>query len=586
MRLSLRSVSTAWAAGAVVAITLTAWVAGRAAFANAFASRAERQLAGAARLGAEFLRMSQHLPADSVARVLALATEHRVSVFDTALALVADSDVRPGEADTLQDRSRRTEIEGALDRGAATARRRSASDRRRYVFGAARLHWQGEPATIRFGARTDALERTAGQAALVVALAVLGASIVAVAALDRFARSLKRSLAEVRRWLGRAASGDGDDERPELSRTTEVAQMALAADRLKAGLNARIATAGRERDELAQLVDQVGEGLVALDQEARIFQINPAARRLLGLAEVAPLTPVGAVVRDPALRDLLEESVARREGRLELGVGDRELDVRTKRGADGGAVVLLVDVTEIRRLDAVRSDFVANASHELKTPLTVIRAAAEAIGDAGLSDELRTRFVRAIGTNAVRLQRLVDDLLDLSRYESGAWRPTRELVAMASVARTAWQDLEGEPGHAEVTFEVHGDGTARGDGAAVYQIFRNLFENALRYVSRESARITVGVRASDDKVAVTVGDNGAGMPETALPRIFERFYRVDGARSRAGGGTGLGLAIVRHLVVSMGGEVAAASALGEGTAITFDLPQADAVPATSSTGAP
>lgn len=570
-----------------MAVALAAWAAGRTAFTHVFASKAEQQLASAARLGADLLQASQQLPADSVARRLALATNHRVSVFDTALALVADSDLRAATADTLSDRRRRMEVEGALDRSAATARRRSATDGRRYVFGAARVYWQGEPAAIRFGARVDALENSAAQAALVVALAVLAAGLAAVLALDRFARQLARSLAEVRRWLGRAASGDGAGGQPlKALRPAEVAQVALAAARLRTSFAESIAAARRERDELAQLVDHVGEGLVALDQEARIFQINPAAQRLLGLAEVAPLAPVRAVVRDPALRDLLEESATREEGRLELTVGDREVDVRTKRGADGGAVVLLVDVTEIRRLDAVRADFVANASHELKTPLTVIRAAAEAICDDGLPDALRSRFERAIGTNTVRLQRLVDDLLDLSRYESGAWRPAREAVPVASVAWTAWRDLEDRPGHAAVAFDVHGEGAALGDEAAVYQIFRNLFENALRFVSPGSARIAVEVHAVGGTLRVTVRDNGAGMPETALPRIFERFYRVDAARSREGGGTGLGLAIVRHLVVSMGGEVSAESALGEGTAVTFDIPQAGAVPAAVAAAAP
>ena len=164
MRFSLRSVSAAWAAGAVATTTLTAWIAAHAAFASAFATDAERRMARAARLGAELLQASQHLPADSVASTLASATAHRVSVFDAALALIADSDVRQGSADTLSDPRRRPEVEGALDRTAATARRRSATDGHRYVFGAARVYWQGEPATIRFGTRMDARGKRRRQA--------------------------------------------------------------------------------------------------------------------------------------------------------------------------------------------------------------------------------------------------------------------------------------------------------------------------------------------------------------------------------------------------------------------------------------
>ncbi len=572
----MRSVSAAWAAGAVSTTTLAAWFAAHAAFASAFEADAERHVARAARLGAELLQESQHLPADSVAGALALATEHRVSVFDAALALIADSDVPPGPADTLGDRSSRTEVEGALDRTAATARRRSATDGHRYVFGAARLYWQGEPAAIRFGTRTNALESEAARPALLAALAVLAAGLASVLVLDRLAAGLARSLGDTRRWLVHEAAGKRGAKRRHPSRVTDAARIASAATRLKAGLADRLAASSRQRDELAQLVDQVGEGLVALDRDARIVVINPAARRLLGLAEVAPFAPVRSVVRDPALRDLLEESVTQAERRLELTVGDRELDVRTKRGKDGGSVALLVDATKIRRIEAVRSDFVANASHELKTPLTVIRAAAEAITDEGLAEDLRARFAGAIGANTVRLQRLVDDLLDLSRYESGAWRPERGPVRVGQVAWRAWQDLEGEAGHADVDFQARGDGEGLGDEAAIYQVFRNLFENALRYVPAEAGRIAVDVSASGDMLGVIVSDDGAGMPETALPRIFERFYRVDPGRSRAAGGTGLGLAIVRHLVVSMGGDVSAESTLGSGTAISFAIPLHDA----------
>lgn len=585
MRFSLRSVSAAWAAGAVATTTLTAWIAAHAAFASAFATDAERRMARAARLGAELLQASQHLPADSVASTLASATAHRVSVFDAALALIADSDVRQGSADTLSDPRRRPEVEGALDRTAATARRRSATDGHRYVFGAARVYWQGEPAAIRFGTRMDAVESAAAKPAALAALAVLATSLATALILDRFAKRLAWSLGDVQRWLVRGGAEERGGKRLKLPRITDAARVAAAANRLKADLTDRIATATRQRDELAQLVDQVGEGLMALDRRARIVIVNPAARRLLGLAEVAPFAAVRSVVRDPTLRNLLEESVTRAERRLELTVGDRELDVRTKRSEDGGSVALLVDATEIRRLEVVRSDFVANASHELKTPLTVIRAAAEAITDKGLAEDLHARFAGAIGANTVRLQRLVDDLLDLSRYESGAWRPGRRPVRVDEIAWTAWRDLDGEPAHAEVDFQVRGDGEGSGDAAAVYQIFRNLFENALRYVSPGAGRIAVDIAACGDKLSVNVSDNGAGMPETALPRIFERFYRVDPGRSRAAGGTGLGLAIVRHLVVSMGGEVSAESTLGSGTTIGFSLPLHDVADGQADSGA-
>ena len=380
-------------------------------------------------------------------------------------------------------------------------------------------------------------------------------------------------LGEVRRLLARMAAGQSPGPRVKLSGVTELARLASSANRVRAELEEQVARVSRERDELAQLMDEVGEGLMALTSDARILRTNPAARELLGLTDVPPFAPVGSVVRDPVLRDLLEASVVRPEGRLEVTVGGRELEVRTKMGTGGGSVVLLVDVTEMRRLEAVRSDFVANASHELKTPLTVIRAAAETVMDEGLPPDLRQQFLASIEGNTVRLQRLVDDLLDLSRYESGAWHPATEPVAVDRVAWSAWEEQEVHAARRGVEFEIAGAADAVGDEAAVYQIFRNLFENSLRYVPEGGGRVSVEIGSRSGHVVVTVKDNGAGIPAASLPRIFERFYRVDTARSRKEGGTGLGLAIVRHLVSSMGGEVRAESVWGSGTTISFSVPR-------------
>ena len=291
----------------------------------------------------------------------------------------------------------------------------------------------------------------------------------------------------------------------------------------------------RERDELAQLMDEVGEGLMALTDDARVLRINPAARQLLGLAQVVPFSPVGSIVRDPVLRDLLELSVVRPEARMEVRVGDRELEVRTKRGTEGGAVVLLVDITEIRRLEAVRSDFVANASHELKTPLTVIRAAAETVLDEELAPDLRAQFLRSIENNTVRLQRLVDDLLDLSRYESGAWQPEREPLDVAAVAWSAWDDMEDAWTGLGIDFQVNGLGDAIGDEAAVYQVFRNLFENALRYVGADMGRIAVHISLSAHHLVVAVEDNGSGHPRVGpAPHLRALLPRGHGAVAAGG----------------------------------------------------
>ena len=589
MRFPLRPAAMIGAAGAVALAGAASWTSARAVVSRALVDEAARHVEQATQLGAARLRASQDQPLDSVVRSLARSTRYRVSVFDGEMRLLADSRLQPvavgrasGAGAAVADPAGAPgpaslpEVARALrnPRAPAFSHRVGEDGGGSYLFSAARLYWHGETAVIRFGAPAEPIAGSANRAAWNVALAVLGAGAAVLAVLYSALGGLARSMNAVGSLLARIGAGGAPSPRVPLSRVGELARAGSAANRLRAEVTARAARADRERDELAALVDHVAEGLIALDADARILRINPAAKDLLGLTSVPRSAPVGSVLRDKDLRDLLEASVTRPEAHSEVTVDGKRLDVRTKRGTKGGAVVLLVDVTEIRRLEEVRSDFVANASHELKTPLTVIRGAAETVMDEDLPPDLRRQFLRSIGSNTVRLQRLVDDLLDLSRYESGGWRPEREVVSPAETAWRAWSELEDGGAAGGARFRVAGDGQAHGDAMAVHQVFRNLFENALRYVPQDGGRISVEVREEGDQLRTSVRDNGAGIPASALPRIFERFYRIDPARSRARGGTGLGLAIVRHLVSTMGGEASAESTLGAGTTITFTLPLA------------
>jgi len=231
------------------------------------------------------------------------------------------------------------------------------------------------------------------------------------------------------------------------------------------------------------------------------------------------------------------------------------------------------DVTELRRLEAVRRDFVANVSHELKTPLTSIAGYAETLAteDAGKETE---RFARTILNNAHRMQRLVDDLLDLSRIESGRWQPSPGHADVAAIAAEAWAAFADRARDARVEFTVAATagGGVTADPDALRQIFTNLFDNALRHTPA-GGRIKVSVdRAGGGGVNVAVSDTGSGIGPEHLPRIFERFYRADPGRSREEGGTGLGLAIVKHLLEAHGGRVEASSTLGKGTTIRMFFP--------------
>jgi signal transduction histidine kinase len=264
----------------------------------------------------------------------------------------------------------------------------------------------------------------------------------------------------------------------------------------------------------------------------------------------------------------------------EVQLGGGELALTARPLPAGGAVVALFDLTRVRRLETVRRDFVANASHELRTPLTVIGGFAETLLDDSLPNDQRRQFAQTVLVNTQRMQRIVDDLLDLSRIESGGWKPNPSHVDVRAIAADALASANDrrldQP--IELGLDIAPDAThVWADPTALRQVLTNLVDNAVRHTTAGS--VTVFSRRTAAGIAIGVSDTGSGIPPDHLPRIFERFYRVDAGRSRSEGGTGLGLAIVKHLVEGHGGHVAAESTVGRGTKIWAELPDPLAVTA-------
>jgi signal transduction histidine kinase len=255
-------------------------------------------------------------------------------------------------------------------------------------------------------------------------------------------------------------------------------------------------------------------------------------------------------------------------------LGDRTLSLTAKPLANGGAVVALFDLTPIRKLEAVRRDFVANVSHELRTPLTIVGGFAETLQDPDIPPERRAKFARTIFSNTHRMQRIVDELLDLSRIESGHWQPRPQPVRVSDVTNEIFGRLGQTARDKGVSLDTRIDASAgviQADRTALEQIAFNLVENAIRHTS-SGGRVSVETAREGRFIAFSVRDTGSGIPAEHLPRIFERFYRADAGRSREAGGTGLGLAIVKHLIEAHGGTVSAESVEGRGTKISVMFP--------------
>jgi len=522
------------------------------------------------------------------ARDLSEQLDLRVTFVGLDGQVLGDSRVPGGEVRGMEFHGGRPEIVLALEApGVHFVERTSPTEGtlNLYVAGMVSVAGEAEPVVLRLSAPKDQFLAPYGRLPTFLLLLGLGALLMSGMALQALDRSFRRGVLAVESRVQRLG-GEEDRSTSNIDRSgfdptsvklpPELRSLSESVTRLGDELRGRVREMTRERTEVLALVESIAEGVLALTEDARVLRINRAGLALLEILPPPPFAPIGTLVRHPGLRDYLEEAVVLPLPPKEFAVAERTLRVSTSTLEGGGAVVTLLDVTDLRRMEQIRRDFVANASHELKTPLTAMRGFSETLLEDDVPDALRLQFLNSIRSNTVRMQNLVDDLLDLSRLESGTWALKEEMVNVGRLAEGVWRDsLESGEGKG-IRFAVLGQGQVLADPQALHQIFRNLFDNALRFTP-DGGTIEVRIVSRGPEARISVVDSGMGIPSAALPRIFERFYRVDPGRDRGAGGTGLGLAIVRHLVTAMGGEVSAESRLGEGTTIHFTLPRVEAV---------
>jgi two-component system phosphate regulon sensor histidine kinase PhoR len=349
----------------------------------------------------------------------------------------------------------------------------------------------------------------------------------------------------------------------------------------------REAELAAQAERTAALFDRMVEGIIVIGLHGQIRIANRAAGELFNFSPPATGRTVLEATRHHEVAALVarlekEPAVLNHELRLEDVAQTRSLQVnalalRSPDGVRDGAIIVFHDLTRLRQLEAVRQEFVANVSHELRTPLSLIKSAVETLIDGGMNDPLVTaRFLEIIDKHANRLTLLIDDLLLLARLDSGRIELHLEPVPLRAAAQDALDDAALIARSRGVTLENHvaNEIAAQADPERLRQVLANLIDNAIKY-GREGGRVTLGGRAMNrGRVELTVGDDGPGIPAEAKARIFERFYRVDKARSREEGGTGLGLAIVKNVVQAHGGEVRVESEAGAGTEFFITLPAA------------
>jgi len=339
----------------------------------------------------------------------------------------------------------------------------------------------------------------------------------------------------------------------------------------------------QEKEQLRAVLEGMVEGVLVVDAKGSLLLANSRLREFYDLTGDLVGRPYVEVVRDAAVDGVLRETAesdatVTRQLRVGRAVS-RTVQVQAVRfpagGTRAGSVAVFHDISELARLEEVRRDFVANASHELRTPLAAIRGFAETLLESpSLTDAERRSYLEIIDRHAQRLAHIVHDLLELSTVERGRLRLEPVEVDVGQLVDSLIRDTQPRlrERRLEIGYSAQGKALAFADPRALEQVLINLLDNAMKY-SEPGGRIELAVEEAGPKLRVRVRDTGIGIPEEDLGRIFERFYRVDKARSRALGGTGLGLAIVKHLVQSLGGEISVASRLGEGSTFTFTLPR-------------
>ncbi len=509
------------------------------------------------------------------------STQTRLTVMSVNGAVVGDTTATGEALQAIENHAGRPEVQAALSLGEGTDERLSNTAQERQLYVAVRIQHQGRLlGVVRASLSLARIELRASQLQRALGLALLSVLVLASALAWALSRPLAEPMSRILEGAQALARGDLG-KRIHEDRDDEFGQLARVLNQAALGIQEQFAATTRERARFSAVLSAMEDGLLAVDHRGIVLLANDALSRSQDLAgstgthylEVFRQAEIGALI------DQVLTSGKRRTAEIDLAGSGRSfvlvgIPFPASPGEAHGAVITFNDVSERRRVDRIRRDFVANASHELRTPLTSIRGFVEALEDGGLEEpETAKRFLSRIRANADRMASLVDDLLELSRLESGAQPPSLEPFDCGAVAADVVSSFAKIAARKSISLDSIQNPTRPvvSDGDRLRRILEHLVDNALKYTP-DGGRVCVRVLPEGEGVIISVEDTGPGIGPEHLPRLFERFYRVDTARSRELGGTGLGLSIVKHLAESMGATVKVASVAGRGSTFEVRLP--------------
>ena len=509
----------------------------------------------------------QHSLADITSQE-AQAAGARATVIDPTGKVLADSEADPGSMD---NHAHRGEFVAALTGEIGVEERKSQSLGVPFVYVAAPV----SGGAVRLAYPLTEVEITDRPLAVALSWGSLAALVFAFIVAAAASQYMGWRLQRIVDFAERVAAGDLT-ARIASGSTDEIGQVAAALDKTTRHVEASFARVQTSQHELETLLNSMQDAVIAVDDDGRVQWANRGMDRLL-LRSPRLNAPLIDSVRDPdflaAIQKAAREHVVT-SARSNTIASGRTFDVTAAPMPGGGAVAVLRDLTDAERMEKTRRDFIANVSHELRTPLTSIQGYTETLLDSPLSDNHVREFLEIIRKNSARMSRLTEDLLTLARVESGEHRFDVQKVSAEELLQDALESYREVARSYNVELVLENSTPAShviADREAIHQIFSNLIENALKYAASEK-EVILGARATKSSVEFYVRDFGPGISSEHLPRLFERFYRVDKARSRESGGTGLGLAIAKHIVIAHGGTIRAESELNHGSTFLFTLP--------------
>ena len=551
----------------IAAATVTLDFSIRRAWEKSLLQEIERNLRQKTVLFANRVNTDRQNPVSEIVAQEGQAAGARATVIDVKGTVLADSEA---SAASMENHATRPEFVAALRGEVGSDTRRSRTVGVPFLYVAAPV----AGGAVRLAYPLSDVEASVSQVRRTLLDSSLLAFAVALLISGIAARSTARRLKRIVSFADRIAAGDLTARIEETS-FDEIGKVASALDKTAHQLEASFAALQTSQRQLETLLNSMQDAVIAVGPDRRVQWANQSMDKLQRTRVHALLVET---VRDPDFLKAVHSASESRKpsgGRAASIVPGRTFDVTAAPLPGGGAVAVLRDLTERERAEKTRRDFIANVSHELRTPLTSIQGYTETLLDSGPENDHTRDFLEIVRKNASRMARLTEDLLTLARVESGEQRFSLQPVSPSELVQEAARDFrEIAKAHSvELQIENGALPSVNADSEALHQVFSNLVDNALKY-GASGGRIIIGARSSPLGVEVYVRDFGPGISSEHLPRLFERFYRVDKARSRESGGTGLGLAIAKHIVLAHGGTIRAESELNHGSAFLFTLPVA------------